>query len=55
MEQFRREIAEDNLNPDTRIFFSWGSNELIDNPGLEDRYEHSIYFTPFSPAFLALL
>ncbi|MDD6765705.1 MAG: alpha/beta hydrolase-fold protein [Parabacteroides sp.] len=37
MEQFRREIAEDNLNPDTRIFFSWGSNELIDNPGLEDR------------------
>lgn len=34
---FRRDIAQGTLNPDTRIFFSWGTNELISNPGLEDR------------------
>ena len=37
MDCFRRDIAQGTLNPDTRIFFSWGTNELISNPGLEDR------------------
>jgi predicted alpha/beta superfamily hydrolase len=28
-EQFRGEIEGDNLSPDTRVFFSWGTNEGI--------------------------
>lgn len=37
MEQFREEISNDALNPDTRIFFSWGTTEEQGNPGLGDR------------------
>lgn len=34
MDYFRNDIKGGVLNPDTRIFFSWGTNELLSNPGL---------------------
>lgn len=34
MDYFRNDIKGGVLNPDTRIFFSWGTNELHSNPGL---------------------
>ncbi|MGN1264190.1 MAG: alpha/beta hydrolase [Muribaculaceae bacterium] len=37
MYHFRRDINESTLARDTRIFFSWGTEELKGNPGLEDR------------------
>ena len=37
MDYFRNDIKNGQLNPDTRVFFSWGTNELLSNPGLEDR------------------
>lgn len=37
MDHFRQDIRESRLNADTRIFFSWGTNELGHNPGLENR------------------
>ncbi len=37
MDYFRSDITGGVLNPDTRIFFSWGTNELHYNSGLENR------------------
>ena len=37
MPQFRNDIAQAAIDPDTRIFFSWGTVEQQSNPGLEDR------------------
>ena len=37
MPQFRADIAQAAIDPDTRIFFSWGTVEQQSNPGLEDR------------------
>lgn len=37
MDYFRNDIRNGVMNPDTRIFFSWGTVELEHNPGLEDR------------------
>lgn len=37
MDYFRNDIKDGVLNLDTRIFFSWGTNELTSNPGLENR------------------
>ncbi|MGM9813195.1 MAG: alpha/beta hydrolase [Muribaculaceae bacterium] len=37
MDNFRVDIGNGVIDPDTRIYFSWGTNELSSNPGLEDR------------------
>ncbi|MGM9842180.1 MAG: alpha/beta hydrolase [Candidatus Limisoma sp.] len=37
MEVFRNDIQAADLAPDTRTFFSWGTEELRSNPGLADR------------------
>lgn len=37
MGYLRNDVCSGVLNLDTRIFFSWGTNELNSNPGLEDR------------------
>lgn len=40
MEAFCHEILTGVFNFDTRIFFSWGSNELFDEGDLENRIRH---------------
>lgn len=37
VEVFRHDIQVADLAPDTRTFFSWGTEELAGNPGLADR------------------
>lgn len=37
MGYFRSDIGNGSFNPDTRMFFSWGTNELGDEWDLEDR------------------
>lgn len=39
-DHFIHEITTGTFNLDTRIFFSWGTNELHDEPDLEDRIGH---------------
>ena len=41
MENFRAEIDRDTLNPDTRIFFSWGTNEY--GPDTDAYIERCLY------------
>lgn len=52
---FRYEINSGIMNPDTRIFFSWGTNELNDEWDLENRIREIEWLTQLKGASTYLL